>query len=138
MKDGRERRVRLATGAILCVVFLGGILVGFALDRGVVHASTEAESSEPAVRNDSAPPNEWIIDRLEMTSGQRAQVDSVVAHFGVQMSELQMDYRPRVQSVVDSANLALRELLSDEQRMRYDSLDAHLERRRARNQPGRR
>jgi hypothetical protein len=137
MTDRRERRVRLATGAVLALVFLGGILVGFALDRGVVHASTEREGGMPEVRSDASPPNDWIIDRLEMTVDQRARVDSVLAHFGSHMSDLQKDYRPRFQSVVDSANFALRELLTEEQRIRYDSLEAHLERRRARNQPGR-
>jgi hypothetical protein len=140
MSLSRDTRVRYAAGAVLVATFTGGLALGFALDRGVAQVAPERAAREDRRRVDPGPPpNEWIIDRLEMGADQRARVDSLLGHFGAQISVLQREYRPRFEAVVDSANRSLRELLTEDQILRYDSLEAEQARRRGRgNPPGRR
>jgi Spy/CpxP family protein refolding chaperone len=131
-------RVRLAAGAVVGAVFLAGLVLGFALDRGVAQPATDGVARMGERRGDFAPPpSGWIIDRLDMTDAQRAAVDSVVQHYAVYMGDLQREYRPRFQTVMDSANRALREVLTPEQLAQYDSIQAELRMRRGRGNPPR-
>lgn len=127
----RDKKVRSGAAVVLAGMFAAGIAVGVAVDRRAP-ASVRAEGEARQPDRDSSPPNNRIIDRLEMTPEQRARVDSVVAEYGRRMSELQREYRPRFHEMVDSANSALRESLTEEQRVRYDSIRAAAERRRDR------
>jgi Spy/CpxP family protein refolding chaperone len=136
MSNSRQRNVRLAAGAILAVTFAGGIAVGFALDRGVAQASPDRERGVVDAGPPPPPPNEWIIDRLDLDQEQRMQVDSVIAHYGSVMSDLQREYRPRFNEVVRSANEGVRGVLTPEQVMAYDSLEAAMQERRNRGGGG--
>jgi len=132
MSMARDRRVRLAAGAILGATFVGGVALGFVLDRGVAQASPDRERTRVVDAPPAPPPNEWIIDRLSLSPDQRESIDSVIAHYGTVMTSLQREYRPRFQSVVDSANLGLRGILTPDQAVHYDSLAAEMQRRRNR------
>jgi hypothetical protein len=131
----RQTKVRLAAGAILGVTFFGGLAVGLAFDRGVGQAVTDPEMRRDSRRENTPPPSGWIVDRLELTDAQRANVDSVVAHFGSHMGDLQREYRPRFQAVVDSTSRALRSALTPEQLAHYDSIEAVVRSRRPRGNP---
>lgn len=133
MSFRRSTRVRLAAGAVLGVTFTAGLALGFALDRGA--SSITADGTANADSQPEAPPNDWIVDRLEMADAQRATVDSIVDHYGMMMSDLQREVRPRLRAVVDSANRALRGALTEAQLVQYDSLEAELARRRSRGNP---
>jgi hypothetical protein len=126
--------VRIAAGAVLSVVFVAGLLLGFALDPDLVARSAEGGERVGDRRGDFSPPppGGWFIDRLEMTDAQRAEVDSIVSHFTVHMGDLQREYRPRFMAVVDSVNDALRAVLTPPQLAEYDSLAAALRARRGR------
>jgi Spy/CpxP family protein refolding chaperone len=136
MSNSRQRNVRLAAGAILAVTFAGGIAVGFALDRGVAQASPDRERGVVDAGPPPPPPNEWIIDRLDLDQEQRMQVDSVIAHYGSVMSDLQREYRPRFNEVVRAANEGVRGAMTPEQVMAYDSLEAAMQERRNRGGGG--
>lgn len=129
---GRVTKVRLAAGAVLAAAFLAGVALGFLLDRGVIGRSSGPFGSAGAP---APPPSEWIVDRIPMDPEQREAVDSILAHHGTLMAELQREYRPRFLNVVDGANRALRDALTEDQLARYDSLEAELVRRRARGNP---
>lgn len=111
--------------------------VGFVADR-VEPAGPAGEEVSQADR-DSSPPRGWIIDRLDLTPDQRVRVDSVVAEYGRRMNDLQREYRPPFRQMMESANRALMEILTEDQRVRYDSIDAAAEsRRELRSSEGRR
>ncbi len=134
MDFSRDAAVRLGAAMLLAVVFGGGAALGFAIDRDNGSEIRESPSIPDVPRPDrSQRPSEWIIDRLDLSTEQRSRVDSVVDHFGARMRELQKEYRPQYRVIVDSTDRALRVLLSEEQQVRYDSLDAAAERWRARN-----
>jgi hypothetical protein len=59
-----------------------------------------------------------------MDQAQRAEVDSLLKHYGRRMTELQKSFHPRYRALVDSTNQSLRTLLSEEQLARYDELEA--------------
>ncbi|MEX2295604.1 MAG: hypothetical protein WD804_04715 [Gemmatimonadota bacterium] len=129
-------RVRLAAGAMLSAAFLGGLALGYGLDRGVAQATPGELARTDDRRGDFAPPpSGWIIDRLGMSDAQRVAVDSIIAHFASHMGELQREYRPRFQTVVDSANRAVRDVLTAEQLAQYDSLQTAVRSRRMRGNP---
>lgn len=139
MSKARDKRVRLAAGAIVGATFMGGVALGFVLDRGVAQASPDRERTRVVEAPPPPPPNEWIIDRLELSGEQRESIDSVIAHYGMVMTSLQREYRPRFRTVVDSATLGVRGVLTPDQIVQYDSLEAEMQRRRNRgNGSGRR
>ncbi len=125
-----DRRVRFWAASVLAGMFGAGVAVGFVASRG--EPASPAGEEVPQADRDSSPPRGWIIDRLDLTSDQRAGVDSVVAEYRRRMSDLQREYRPSFRQMMESANRALMEILTEEQRIRYDSIDAAAESRRER------
>jgi hypothetical protein len=126
MSISRDTRVRLSAAAAFAVVFIGGVAVGFAFDRGGPIAEdpgTAVAAGEAEKDNDPAPSG-WVIDQIEMDMAQRAQVDSVLKHYGKRMTALQKSFHPSYRALVDSTNQSLRALLSEEQLARYDALEA--------------
>jgi len=128
MSMTRESRVRLGAAAAFIIVFGGGVAVGFAFDRGSATIPSSGEASTAgqaeAEDRDDPRPSGWIIDKIEMDAEQRAEVDSVLRHYGRRMTELQKSFQPRYRALVDSTNQSLRGLLSEEQIARYDELEA--------------
>jgi hypothetical protein len=121
----RDVKVKGGAAAVLAILFAAGMALGFALaDDGSRWARGPLSAEHSASADTSQPPHDWMIDQLDLTPPERAAVDSVVEHFGGRMSSLQKEYRPRYRAIVDSASHALRALLTDEQRARYDSLQA--------------
>jgi hypothetical protein len=137
---------RLATLVIFLVVFGAGLAVGVAVDRKVASAADapvpsvvgEGESREAAgdeEEGEEDPPRErrMLIERVGLTPDQKLQVDSIVAVMGGRMSDLQKDYRRQYWAVVDSSRASLKQILTMEQAVMYDSLLAESDRRRDRN-----
>jgi hypothetical protein len=126
MSISRDTRIRLSAAAAFAVVFGGGMAVGFALDREGANLDLPgASTASTATQRESDPaPSGWIIDQIEMDQAQRAEVDSLLKHYGRRMTELQKSFHPRYRALVDSTNQSLRTLLSEEQLARYDALEA--------------
>jgi len=126
MSMTRDSRIRLSAAAAFAVVFGGGVAVGFALDREGANRDLPGDTSAAtATQRESDPaPSGWIIDQIEMDQAQRAEVDSVLKHYGRRMTDLQKSFHPRYRALVDSTHQSLRLLLSEEQVARYDALEA--------------
>jgi hypothetical protein len=120
----RDLKVRGGAAAVLAILFAAGTTFGLAVGREPSPPAASMLGEGRASYGRSEPSEEWMIDRLDLSPAQRTAVDSVVAHFGGRMSSLQKEYRPRYRAIVDSASQALRALLSEKQRARYDSLQA--------------
>lgn len=148
-------RARLATLAILGVVFGAGLVVGVAVDRQVVSAADAPPSTRPAEndrerdrdrgdregrddRDDRDDGDERrrrtpMIERVGLSETQKQEVDSIFRSWGGRMSDLHKEYRSHYWEVVDSTRAAMRRVLTPEQAAAYDSLVAESDRRRRPN-----
>ncbi|CAN5736057.1 hypothetical protein BH23GEM11_BH23GEM11_15660 [soil metagenome] len=138
------RRARLATLAVLLLVFGVGVLAGIAGDRFVqrqatdlmaVTAPTEGETvvtPEDPSEEESSTRDRWIIHRVDLSSDQRMAVDSILGYYRAQVRGLTDDYNDAYWSAVESTRDELREILREEQRITYDSLLVENDRRRGR------
>lgn len=129
-----ESKVRGGAAAVLGLVLLAGVALGVAMDRTMFsQEAINAADPSSSTTQSAEPPNEWVIDRLDLSDAQRASVDSVVTHYGIQMSAFQKEFRPRYRAIVDSTTRALKALLDPDQQVRYDSLERRSREWRERN-----
>lgn len=126
-------RTRLATVAIVALVFLAGIAVGAALYPVVgPERASGAVGTPPAGRGErqGGPRGRMrVIDQVELTSEQKAEVDSIVAYHRGKVAELWREMRPRLEAATESTRADIRRILTPEQQARYRSLLADYERK---------
>lgn len=120
MTRGQSFRTRLATGGILLLVFVSGVAIGFAVDRwtGGTVLATEVDDD----KREGSSGGGRIIDQVDLSEIQKAAVDSILHHHRMEMAELQEYYHPRYWGIVDSTRESIKEVLSDAQKIVYDSL----------------
>ena len=121
MSIATKARTRIVTGAIFALVFTAGLLVGFAVDRWSGEIASAAEAAQPEASEETGGRG-LIIDRVELSELQRVRVDSILEHHRGYMAAFQDDYRPRYWAIVDSTRSAVKEILTIDQRVLYDSL----------------
>lgn len=114
-------RTRVATGGILLLVFVAGIAIGFAVDRWTGGAVLASEVREEK-RNEEGGGRSRIIDRVDLSETQKIAVDSILEHHRQEMADLQDYYHPLYWGIVDSTRQSIKQVLSEEQKVRYDSL----------------
>ena len=73
-----------------------------------------------------------IVDRVGLSVVQKATVDSLVSFHRQRMSDLNTDFRPRYRAVIGDLTMEIRQVLTDDQRARYDVLLAEYGERAAR------
>lgn len=131
-------RARLAALAILAVTFAAGMLAGAAYSR-VLGAD---EPERPAERRQQP---RWrgergILDSLDLTSEQRARIDSIAAAGRRRTDSLWQVDGARIRTAVDSTRAAIRTVMTAEQRTEYerirDRFDAERRREKERNGHG--
>ena len=105
---------RLVGAALLFVVFIAGVAVGLAFDRPM-----PPPSSVLTVR---AIDMSGELDRLQLTSRQRAQVDSIMQRRAPATEATMLDVADRLRAISDSVDAELRKILTPPQRARLDSL----------------
>jgi Spy/CpxP family protein refolding chaperone len=149
----RSTRTRLTTILILFLVLVAGLALGIAVDRrlearatgrqgewrgsgqeraGETRSGTERQGDEPSGRG------RLIVEQVGLTEAQKAQVDSIVAHYRREMrnlqdelqAELQAAYMPRYRGLLEETRVEIKSILTPEQSTMYDSLlVAHDQRR---------
>ena len=72
-----------------------------------------------------------VIEQLELDSSRRAVIDEILRRRGEQTDSIMQNVFTGLRGVVDSTTLEIRGVLSDEQRIAFDSLIA-VERRQVR------
>ena len=125
-------RVRILALAVLGVVFLGGMVVGVALDRSVAEAAPAAlvPNDRVVAPEVSTPLRErggWVIDQIEVNEDQREDMEAVILRHMDQMSVRVAACEASYQEVIDSARAGIRELLTAEQRAQFDAILAERE-----------
>lgn len=141
----RNTRTRLTTILILFLVLVAGLALGIAVDRrlearatgrqgewrssgqaraGETRTGGERQGDEPSGRG------RLIVEQVGLTEAQKAQVDSIVAHYRREMrnlqeelqTELQAAYMPRYRGLLEETRVEIKSILTPEQSTMYDSL----------------
>ena len=123
------RRARLISAGLLGLVFLCGVLTGYAADA-VVGGGEAPVGSEMEREEDRQA---WLIERVGLTDEQRARVDSVVERYRGEIGEMVEACRESYRSLVAESRSEVEAVLTPEQRSEYRSL---LEKKRQRGEYG--
>jgi Spy/CpxP family protein refolding chaperone len=144
-------KTRLATILILLLVLVSGAVLGVAVDHSLEAraAASPSESRAGASRRSgearaeeegqSSGRRRLIVEQVDLNDVQRAQVDSIFTHYRQEMralqdelqTELQAAFTPRYRGLVEETRDRIKEVLTPEQRVVYDSLLAEHDKRRA-------
>jgi Spy/CpxP family protein refolding chaperone len=108
------RSPRLIGAALLLAAFVAGAAVGFAFDRVV--------RREPQLKTFVVADMSRVLDRLELTTQQRAQADSILLRRAPTTERMMLDVADRLRGLSDSVDAELRAILTPQQRVRLDSL----------------
>lgn len=142
-------RTRLATILILLLILATGAVLGIAADRRLEARSQSAseaslqdeagQSGEDEAEDEESPRRRrLIVEQVGLSPEQKAQVDSIVAHYRQEMRDLQDElkvelrqaYTPRYRGLLEETREEIRGVLTPDQRMEYDSLLVEHDRRR--------
>ena len=63
-----------------------------------------------------------IVDKVGLSTVQKADVDSLVAFHRQRMSDLDTEFQPRYRAVIADLRAEIKQVLTDDQRVRYDVL----------------
>ena len=129
-----ETRARLATAAILLLVFGSGALVGMALDGGAEASTPEGADGQPASAEAEQPERRGrIFDQVDLSARQKTTIDSIVVFHRERMRTLNDEFRdayyPRFYGLIDETRALIKEEMTEEQAARYDSLLAEFDRK---------
>lgn len=148
----RTTKARLVSLGVLLTVLAAGFFLGVAWERGsgppgggdadvASEAPGEAGRGSGDRGRDRQKDRRLIVERVDLTPGQRERVDSVVEIHRERMKALRREFRgeyePRYRALVADTRDAIRSLLTAEQRATYDSLLAEHDRRREERGRGR-
>jgi hypothetical protein len=121
-------RPRLLAVVALLLAAVGGFAIGIAFDRATWESRRLgflARGTAFRPPPDRHPRSELLarLDaKLELTGGQRARVDSVLARREAEMRALRNQVRPRFDSIAGRTRADLLRILTPEQRSRFEAL----------------
>jgi hypothetical protein len=157
MSMEKGTRTRLATILILFLVLATGSVLGIAVDRRLeargsseVEVSPEGSGQRSGGEEDdttsgarsSSNRSSLIVEQVGLSEAQHAQVDSIVSEYRRQMrslhaeveeeveAEIRQAYQPRYRVLLSEVRDEVRAVLTEDQRMAYDSLLVEYDRRR--------
>ena len=114
-----------AIGFLAVVLLLGGVS-GAALDRAFVRKAATSETEErrggEGRRDRRQGYLNWLSSELDLTTEQRAQVQTIVEGYHEQVSALWRETNPRFESMKSQVRAEIREVLDEEQKTKYQAL----------------
>lgn len=138
-------RTRFATVLILAVLFVSGVLVGMAVDRGMesaeapsgAAAAPEAEGAEDRGRDDDDDDRRRrrrpMYEQVGLNEVQEERIDSIVRHYREEMEverrEARQEWESRWRELVLETREAIKSVMDRDQALRYDSLLAAADQR---------
>ena len=145
-----QARTHLVTALLLLLVLSSGFALGVAVDRrlaapgtaegGEVSAAATGEEggrrdSEARARGDSTSRGRsLLVERVGLSGAQKAQVDSIVGFYRHEMRSLHVEfdqaYNSRYREILGETREDIRAVLTEQQRMDYDSILAEADNRR--------
>lgn len=138
------RSTRATAAGTLFLTLAAGVVLGRvwsarlsdAPDPPVVTAPTTAAAAEEA-EEDRGRENRrrgLIVERVGLSDGQKAQVDSLVGHSRTMMGQLREDYRSGYRGLIESTRSSIMSVLTPEQAAEYESLLSDFDQRRSRDE----
>lgn len=121
-------RLRLLGFGLLVAMFVAGALAGAAVDR--VLSADETAQVERNDDDDDRDGRSYIIDRVDMTTPQRAEIDAILERRAKRMRAVWREAEPRLDAITDSARLEIMQVLTPQQRSQYERLLDERHRRR--------
>lgn len=133
-----HRRATATSAVVLILVFVSGALVGGAVNSrtgGVSSLSAEPSAeTEAASRRQPRPP---MYEQVGISDAQRVSIDSIVVDTRNRYREQRARYEVQYLALRDSAREAIKGVMTEDQRDRYDSLLQASDDRRAARQAAR-
>jgi|GEM_PF-1749912 len=130
---GKPGRARLIGISLLMATFLAGGFSGAALERhSRVEPVNEESSTDSSTQKGDTPElgkRRSIFDRLDLEPAQRVTIDSILQVGRERVDAYWKEWEPGYRALLDSTRIQVREVLTPEQREKYDEIRA---RRRAR------
>ena len=119
-------KAKTVAATALILLFGSGVVVGLAWDQ-TANASTPEEVRGDARSERERAHHPMIVDRVGLSVVQKATVDSLVSFHRQRMSDLNTDFRTRYRAVIGDLRVEIRQVLTDDQRLKYDTLLAEYE-----------
>jgi Spy/CpxP family protein refolding chaperone len=122
----------VTTTFVLAAVFAGGLMAGVLVERTVLAAPAVAEVSvergapagETSSREGTRHDRETMARELELTPEQRARIDAILDEQQAELREIMSETRPRTRAVLRETRSRVEEVLTPEQRVRWDEMYA--------------
>jgi Spy/CpxP family protein refolding chaperone len=108
------RRLRLLSAAVLAATFALGAIAGGGIYRWII-----ADRLLPA---DDLPRGPWPLHQLDLSDEQRARVRDIFERHRPELDALLRDSFPQVRAIHERIDSEIRELLTPEQRDRFDRI----------------
>lgn len=119
--NGKSKTLALA---LLFGAFVVGAAVGAVADRYLITGSAAEQSGESAVHDRDRRQSymEWLAAELELTDDQRQHVAAVLERNREEVRALWQETRPAFEELKTRLRAEVREVLTQEQQVAYDSL----------------
>jgi len=128
-------KTNMVAGTALVLLFGSGVVVGLAWDGTASARLPEEVRPEEGSRGREGR-RRMIVDNVGLSVVQKAEVDSLVVFHRQRMSDLDMEFRPRYRVVIHDLREEIKQVLTDDQRVRYEVLLAERDARRAKRRRG--
>jgi len=103
---------------LVALVFLAGVAVGVVSTRAVVRRMVTMVVNDPDRLRHLI--SKRMQHQLKLDADQRAKVDQVLEHTQEDLRTLRVDFAPRFHSIMSNAQFEISEVLTPEQRKRFD------------------
>ncbi len=128
-------KAKMVAGTALVLLFGSGVVVGLAWD-GTASARPPEEVRPEEESRGREGRRRMIVDNVGLSALQKAEVDSLVVFHRQRMSDLDTEFRPRYRAVIHDLREEIKQVLTDDQRVRYEVLLAERDARRAKRRRG--
>jgi Spy/CpxP family protein refolding chaperone len=112
------RRLRLITAGVLAATFGLGAITG-----GGICTWVAADRREAA--RDDLPRGPWPLSQLDLSDEQRSRIHEIFERHRPKLDAVLRDSFPVVRPIHESIDSEIREVLTPEQRIRFDQLKEH-------------
>ena len=123
-------KARMVAGTALVLLFGSGVVVGLAWDGTASARLPEEVRPEEGSRGREGR-RRMIVDNVGLSALQKAEVDSLVVFHRQRMSDLDTGYQPRYRAVIHDLREEIKQVLTDDQRVKYEVLLAEHHAKRA-------
>jgi hypothetical protein len=121
----RPARRRCATLVMVLVIFVAGILVGAGMTVAVVVRNVQYAIKNPAIVPERAAKR--LQRSLNLDERQAADVRKILFELQARLQQIRSRVYPDVQTAIQESRGEIAEVLTDEQRIRWEEIFADLE-----------